>query len=344
MLKAKDLPRELWGEAISTCVYILNRCSTKALQGQTPHEMWNGRKPSVDHMSIFGSIVHVKETKGHLSRLEDKSKPMLFIGYELGSKAYCCFDPLNSKVIISCDVVFEQGEKWTWSTQGQNSHSLTFLPNFLSDHAQEIDQSDEEEEVTTPNTEMTTSSSTSKHIHPPRYSSLTDLYSETIPITQDEEFYLLSSEEPLSYSKASHAEVWRCAMREEMLAIDRKNTWELEIPPPNCRPIGLKWIFKLKKNPQGEVIKHKALLLVKGYSQRKGIDYEEVFGHVVRFETILILIALAALQRWKIHHLDVKSAFLNGEISEVIHVKQPEVFLVKGRKGMYFDSKRPYMD
>ena len=85
-------------------------------------------------------------------------------------------------------------------------------------------------------------------------------------------------------------------MREEMMAIDRNNTWELEISSPDCRPIGLKWIFKLKKNPQGEVIKHKARLVVKGYSQRKGIDYEEVFAHVVRFETIRILIALAALK------------------------------------------------
>ena len=154
--------------------------------------------------------------------------------------------------------------------------------------------------------------------HPPRYMSLSDLYSETSPITQDKEAHLLSGEEPLSYIEAAHEDVWRWAMREEMLAIDRNNTWELEIPPLDCRPIGLKWIFKLKKNPQGEVIKHKARLLVKGYSQRKGIDYEEVYAPVIRFETIRILIALEAL-----NHLDVKSAFLNGEINEVIHVKQP---------------------
>ena len=129
-------------------------------------------------------------------------------------------------------------------------------------------------------------------------------------------------------------------MREEMMAIDRNNTWELEIPPPNCRPIGLKWIFKLKKNPQGEVIKHKARLVVKGYLQRKGIDYEEVFAPVFRFETIRILIALAALKGWKIHHLDVKSGFLNGEINEVIHVKKIEGFLVKGKKGYVLRLKK----
>ena len=85
-------------------------------------------------------------------------------------------------------------------------------------------------------------------------------------------------------------------MRDEMLSIDCNNTWELEIPPPNCRPIGLKWIFKVKKNAQGEIIKHKARLVVKGYSHRKGIDYEEVFARVVRFESIRILIALASLK------------------------------------------------
>ena len=163
MLKAKDLPRELWGEAVSTAVYILNRSSSKTLQGQTPYEMWTGRKPSVDHMKSFGSIAHVKVTKGHLSKLEDRSQPMIFIGYELGTKAYKCFDPVNSKVIISRDAIFEENEKWTWSTQ--------------------------EEEAST---EVNSSSNVSGDMHSPRYRSLTDLYSETSPITQDEEAHLIS--------------------------------------------------------------------------------------------------------------------------------------------------------
>ena len=133
---------------------------------------------------------------------------MIFIGYELGSKAYKCFDPVKFKVIISRDVIFEEEEKWTWSTQGENSHSLTFLPDFLSDQAHEDgnDQSDEEVEVSTPTTEMTSSSSVSQE-HPPRYRSLSDLYSETNPITQDEQAYLLSGKEPLSYLEAAHEEV-----------------------------------------------------------------------------------------------------------------------------------------
>ena len=151
-------------------------------------------------------------------------------------------------MIISRDVIFEEDEKWTWSTQGENSLPLTFLPNFLSDHALEdqIEPSDEEEEAST---KVTSSSHVSEDLHSPRYMSFNDLYSETSPITQDEEVHLLSGEEPLSYTEAADEEVWRRAMREEILAIDKNNTWELVTPPPNCRPIGLKWIFKLKKNP-----------------------------------------------------------------------------------------------
>ena len=86
MLKEKELPLELWGEAVSTCVYVLNRSSTKGVKGKTPYEKWNKRKPNVSHLRIFGSLVFVKTT-GRLSKLEDRSKCMVFLGYEAGSKA-----------------------------------------------------------------------------------------------------------------------------------------------------------------------------------------------------------------------------------------------------------------
>ena len=344
MLKAKDLPRELWGEAVSTTVYILNRTSSKALQGQTPHEKWTRRKPSVDHLRTFGCIAHLKDTRRHQGKLEDRSKLMIFIGYQIGLKAYKCLDPVNLKVVINRDIIFKEAERWTWSTQGESSTPLTFLPIFSSDQGIEdqVESSDEEEEGSTEATSPSNGmeSITSGEMESPRYKSLTDLYTETSPITQDEEAHLLTSEEPLSYTEVASEEVWMRAMREEMLAIDKNDTWELEIPPPNCRPIGLKWIFKVKKSPQGVIIKYKARLVVKGYSQRKGVDYDEIYAPVVRIETIRLLIALAALKDWQIHHLDVKSAFLNGEINEVIYVKKPEGFLVKGKEGYVLRLKK----
>ncbi|CAA6673258.1 unnamed protein product [Spirodela intermedia] len=110
-------------------------------------------------------------------------------------------------------------------------------------------------------------------------------------------------------------------MRDEMEAIDQSQTWELVTTPTSCRPIGLKWIFELKKNARGEVLRHKARPVVKGYLKKQGIDYDEIFAPVVQFETIYVLITISAQNSWALHHLDVKSAFLNGDVDEELHVK-----------------------
>lgn len=98
------------------------------------------------------------------------------------------------------------------------------------------------------------------------------------------------------------------------------------------KPIGLKWVFKLKKNSEGEVVKHKARLVAKGYVQKKGIDFDEVFAPVARLDTVRLMLAMAANRGWQVHHLDVKSAFLHRELEEEVYVSQPEGYVVKGRE------------
>jgi len=92
-------------------------------------------------------------------------------------------------------------------------------------------------------------------------------------------------------------------------------------------------VFKVKKDPKGRVVKHKARLVAKGYAQQQGVDFDEVFAPVARIETVRVLLALAAQGGWQVHHMDVKSAFLNGDLTEVVYVQQPPGFLVgKGDK------------
>ena len=86
----------------------------KILEGVTLYEKWSGRKPNVEHLRVFGSVVHVKTTK-RVSKLEDRSIVMIFIGYVLGSKAYRCLDPYTFKVSISRDVIFEESQCWDFS-------------------------------------------------------------------------------------------------------------------------------------------------------------------------------------------------------------------------------------
>jgi hypothetical protein len=119
-------------------------------------------------------------------------------------------------------------------------------------------------------------------------------------------------------------------MKEEMDAIEDNQTWTLCDLPQGRRAINLKWVSKLKHNEHGEVVKYKVRLVVKGYAQRRGIDYDEVFAPVARLDTIRLLIALAAHKGWEVHHLDVKSAFLNGDLLEEVFIEQPSSFIVKG--------------
>lgn len=125
---------------------------------------------------------------------------------------------------------------------------------------------------------------------------------------------------------------WKEAMDAELASIRSNETWELAALPSGHKAIGLKWVFKVKKDPAGHVLKHKARLVAKGYAQRQGVDFDEVFAPVARMETVRLLLALAAHCGWQVHHMDVKSAFLNGDLKEEVYVHQPPGYIVPGEE------------
>jgi hypothetical protein len=116
MMKSKGMPGRFWGEAVSTAVYLLNRAPTKSVVGMTPYEAWYGRKPSVDHLRTFGCVTHVKTVAGHTNKLADRSTPMVMIGYEAGTKAYRAYNPVNKKLVVTREVLFEEEKSWNWSS------------------------------------------------------------------------------------------------------------------------------------------------------------------------------------------------------------------------------------
>jgi hypothetical protein len=107
---------------------------------------------------------------------------------------------------------------------------------------------------------------------------------------------------------------------------ERNQVWELVEPPPNCYPIGTKWVWKNKESENVMVVRNKSRLVAQGYSQKEGIDYEKTFAPVARLKAIRILLAIAVAKGFKLYQIDVKSAFLNGVIEEEVYVKQPPGF------------------
>eukprot|EP00253_Pinus_taeda_P019240 PITA_19240 len=117
-------------------------------------------------------------------------------------------------------------------------------------------------------------------------------------------------------------------MDEELEQIEKNNTWELFPRPKDKNVIGTKWIFKNKLNENGEVIRNKARLVCKGYAQQEGIDFEETFAPIARLEAIRMFLALSSFQKFKVFQMDVKSAFLNGDLEEEVYIEQRDGFIL----------------
>jgi transposase InsO family protein len=133
--------------------------------------------------------------------------------------------------------------------------------------------------------------------------------------------------EPLSYKEAMRSPYraqWEQAMREELDSINANHTYTLVPLPAGRRAIGSKWVYKIKRHADGSVDRFKARLVAKGYAQRHGIDFTETFAPVVRFSSLRAILAIAAAKDYEVHQMDVKTAFLNGDLDEDIYMHQPD--------------------
>ncbi|GJS64473.1 retrovirus-related pol polyprotein from transposon TNT 1-94 [Tanacetum coccineum] len=151
---------------------------------------------------------------------------------------------------------------------------------------------------------------------------------------------VLSKVEPKNFKSAVTEDCWFQAMQDEIHEFDRLDVWEL-VPPPDCAMIiALKWIYKVKLDEYGDVLKNKARLVAKGYRQEEGLDFEESFAPVARLEAIRIFLANAASKNMTVYQMDVKTAFLNGELKEEVYVSQPEGFVDPDRPHHVYRLKK----
>jgi hypothetical protein len=129
--------------------------------------------------------------------------------------------------------------------------------------------------------------------------------------------------EPTCFEQAVGNPKWDNAMDEKMAALDANATWELVALPKNKKAIRCKWVYKVKHNADGSMNKYKARLVAKGYAQTYGIDYEETYTLVAKMTIVRAIIAMAAAKGWSLHQMDVKNAFLHGDLQKEMYMKQP---------------------
>ncbi|WVZ24094.1 hypothetical protein V8G54_002638 [Vigna mungo] len=324
LLKEKELPQNLWAEAVSTVVYLLNRCPTKRIERKVPLAVWTGTTPSVRHLKIFGSLAFVHVADQKRTKLEDKGEPMVLVGYH-PTGAYKLYDPVKQKMIISRDVVVLENES-----------KQVLVHGIFDEEQRKAEIIHRTDEVTVGNNEENERPrrQTVRSSRPEDY----EVYSDA---TIDEEgslihIALMTGAEPIDVDDALKQKVWRNAMIEELRSIEKNKTWELVDLPPGKSSISVKWVFKRKMNPDGSVSKHKARLVARGFLQKKGVDFDEVFAPVARLETIRLVVAIACAQRWSISQLDVKSAFLHGLLEEEVYVQQPPGFRERNNAGKVY--------
>ena len=129
--------------------------------------------------------------------------------------------------------------------------------------------------------------------------------------------------EPTSYAEAASHSHWQEAMQSELAALEANHTWSLTSLPPGKKPIGCRWVYKIKRHSDGTIERFKARLVAKGYTQLEGIDYHDTFSPTAKMITVRCLLALAAAQNWSLHQLDVNNAFLHGDLHEEIYMSPP---------------------
>uniref|UniRef100_A0AAV1V3K5 Integrase catalytic domain-containing protein n=1 Tax=Peronospora matthiolae TaxID=2874970 RepID=A0AAV1V3K5_9STRA len=352
MLSESKMDKTFWCEAMLTAVDILNVLPRASSPNLSPFEMVFKRKPRMDIMRVFGSLCYAHIPKQNRNKLDPSGLRCMLLGYAKQHKAYRLLNTATGKVFVSRSVTFvETAEE---QTRYEDTPSVIDVVGDGDDLQDPRDHAISDEGTCTPvpgSPIMTPNRRDGEqewNVRPARKKQAIKRYEQEFPNLRRGTFnlddydasyatqYCLSAEEDgesaSTYSQvleSKYKDDWIRAMKSEIQALTQHDTWTLQDLPSDKRSIGCKWVFRIKRKPNGEIVKFKARLVAKGFSQRPGVDYFETFSPVARKESINVAIALAAEQDLIMENVDVDTAFLYGEFKEEIYMDQPDGFVDK---------------
>ena len=340
MRLAADLPVFLWEQAIAHAAYVQNRAYSSAVKTATPYKCWHGHKPDVSHLREFSAPVWILlQGQKVQPKMEAKSKRQALVRYEDGSKSVKFYnaetqlvltlrnyrflkpsDPskaIPEQLSIAPDDVARKGESMgnAWNTG--DARNVDAKPGPLNPQKRTAED----------DAEGSSRKTRGKRVN---YKHLDDPFSDDETMSAEELTNLLEGDpdQPTFDQAKRSAEwpKWEKAIQSELAQLREKGTWKLVEKPKNAIPISNKWVLTKKRDKEGNLVKYKARLVARGFTQRPGRDYDETFSPVVRFETIRALLAMVPGKKLKVRQLDVKGAYLNGKLTQSIYMEQPTGF------------------
>ncbi|KAJ9557496.1 hypothetical protein OSB04_012110 [Centaurea solstitialis] len=337
MLSEANLATQFWAEAVNTACYTQNRSLIVKRFRRTPYELFRNRKPSIEHLHIFGCVCYILNNKDNLGKFDSKSDDGIFLGYSSISKIYRWADsffqipdiPIADPSPQDLPDGFEEDPPIPPTKIHTppliNATPITQISPTEPDqptNSEDFSQTTVSEPTPTnllPDPSVNEASTSGQVYQPPALR-----WTKDHPIDQ-----VLGN--PSSGIKTRRQSGNVClyvsAMQEELAEFIRNNVWLL-VPRPRKRTIiGSKWIFRNKLDEIGTIIRNKARLVAQGYRQEEGIDYDETFAPVARLEAIRLFLAFVAHMNFKVYQMDIKNAFLNGKLNEEVYVAQPPGFV-----------------
>ncbi|KAM1487717.1 hypothetical protein ACFX2I_001756 [Malus domestica] len=373
MLRTAKLSKQFWGEAVRTACYLINRSPSVPLGLDVPERVWTGNDVSYSHLKVFGCKAFVHVPKEQRSKLDYKATPCIFLGYGGEDFGYRLWDPYQKKFIRSRDVVFyEEQTIGDSDKEAQPDGAVRGVDPLASDEeshddipeatanevpAESDNANQEEPDQDVPDHEIADQGEPSQEEQiqgepnqgePPALQENEDQVRRSIrsrrPSTKysSSEYIMLTNYgEPETYEEArahNDSDKWMKAMESEMDSLSKNDTYELVELPKGRKALKNKWVFKLKRDDN--MTRYKARLVVKGFGQKKGVDFDEIFSPVVKMTSIRVILGMTASMDLELEQLDVKTAFLHGNLEEEIYMEQPKGFEVKGKENLVCKLKK----
>jgi transposase InsO family protein len=319
MMLSRNIGEHFWWEALRTAIHIHNRISNSRIPpNTTPWELWTGSKPNISYFREFG-VPCWSWIPEPGSKLKPRGERGIFMGYASHAKAYRIWLPEKRTFAIRRDVVFDE-----------SATACCDKPPSLDLHKKSLEAPLPSLPPTSPINKAQQEESPTSPPPAPSRPKRTIKPSLKARLASNLTSHDAHDDEPRSLKEAlasPHANDWLIACEEENASLKAMNVYEeVPPPPPGTKIVGSRYVFRSKRDQNGSVSRRKARMVALGHTQSHGIDYNEVFAPVAKYDTLRFVLCLACFYDWEIDHVDIKTAYLHGFLEEVIYLRPPEFF------------------